>query len=99
MTWGSKCWCWWSAGVISFVFMLKNRLSVVYGLLRFARNDKEGGMMVMACFASHIIMKGAMMVVDCFASLAMTKKNCHCEGHYSYIVIAKAKGLWQSSLF
>ena len=48
---------------------------MVYGLLRrfTPRHDKEGGMMVMACFASHIIMKGAMMVVDCFASLAMTK--------------------------
>ena len=43
MTWGSKCWCWWSAGVISFVFMRKNRLLVVYGLLRrfTPRNDEE----------------------------------------------------------
>ena len=42
MTWGSKCWCWWSAGVIFFVFMRKNRLLVVYGLLRrfTPRNDK-----------------------------------------------------------
>ena len=41
MTWESECWCWWSAGVISFVFMRKNRLLVVYGLLHFARNDEK----------------------------------------------------------
>ena len=61
--------------IISFSFLFLCLLLVVYGLLRrfTPRNDKEGGMMVMTCFASHIIMKGTMMVVDCFASLAMTK--------------------------
>ena len=61
--------------IISFSFLFLCLLLVVYGLLRrfTPRNDKEGGMVVMACFASHIIMKGAMMVVDCFTSLAMTK--------------------------
>ena len=63
--------------------------------------------MVMACFASHIIMKGVMMVVDCFALLAMTKGSewwfVDCFASLAMtapnIVIAKAEGLWQSSLF